>query len=166
LSGEGARVNAERADWRIRVQSQDFDPGMELEALRRPDCGAVASFVGVARDSSDGFPVEEITLEHYPGMTERALRDIVEQAARRWLLGPVGVVHRIGALRPGDRIVWVGVASRHRDAAFDACRFIVDFLKTRAPFWKRESGPRGARWVQARESDEQALGRWSERPPA
>jgi molybdopterin synthase catalytic subunit len=159
-------VEPEGAPWRIRVQAEDFDPGAEIEGLQRLDCGAVASFVGVARDSNDGFEVAQITLEHYPGMTERALREIVAEAHARWGLGAVCVIHRVGALRPGDRIVLVGVASRHRDAAFDACRFIVDFLKTRAPFWKRESGPQGVRWVEARGSDEQALDRWAPRGPA
>lgn len=152
--------------WRIRVQLEDFDPGVELEGLRRPDTGALVSFVGIARDLSEDFAVEHITLEHYPGMTERALQQIVQQALQRWPLGQVGVIHRYGTLAPGDRIVWVGVTSAHREAAFDACRFIVDYLKTGAPFWKRESGPGGSRWVQAKDSDERARERWGATDPS
>jgi molybdopterin synthase catalytic subunit len=144
----------------IRVQEADFDPGRELEALREAQTGAVVSFVGIARDLSDGFDVEHITLEHYPGMTERALHDIAAQALRRWEVRRICIIHRHGTLQPRDRIVWVGVSSTHRDAAFDACRFVIDFLKTDAPFWKRESGRAGARWVQAKDSDERALERW------
>jgi molybdopterin synthase catalytic subunit len=146
--------------WRIRVQEEDFDPGAELEALRQADSGALVSFVGVARDLSEGFLVQSITLEHYPGMTERALQQIVEEAQRRWQPIRVSLIHRYGTLRPGDRIVWVGVSSTHRDAAFEACRFLIDYLKTTAPFWKRESGPDGARWVEAKDSDERARERW------
>jgi molybdopterin synthase catalytic subunit len=151
--------------WRTRVQEQDFDPGSLLEAMRGAGTGAIVSFVGVARDFSDGFPVERITLEHYPGMTEKALADIAARARTRWELDDLRIVHRYGTLGPGDRIVFVAAASRHRDAAFDACRFVVDYLKTQAPFWKRESGARGARWVPARESDERALERWSRTDP-
>jgi len=151
--------------WRIQVQEEDFDPGAELEALRQADSGALVSFVGIARDLSDGFAVDTITLEHYPGMTQRALQQIVEQALQRWPLNRVCLIHRYGSLRPGDRIVWVGVSSTHRDAAFDACRFLIDYLKTDAPFWKRESGPQGARWVEAKDSDERARARWSELRP-
>jgi len=149
--------------WQIRVQQQDFDPGAEIDAMGDAATGALVSFVGIARDFSDGFPVEQITLEHYPGMTERSLQEIVEQALARWDLIQVRVIHRFGELHPGDRIVLVAVASTHRDEAFAACRFIVDFLKTQAPFWKRESGSRGSRWVEARDSDERARQDW-ERP--
>jgi molybdopterin synthase catalytic subunit len=145
---------------RVRVQEQDFDPGAELEALRQASSGALVSFVGVAREASDGFPVASMTLEHYPGMTERSLLEIAEAAASRWPLTAVSVIHRYGTLLPGARIVWVGVSSVHRDAAFDACRFVVDYLKTQAPFWKRESGPQGSRWVEAKDGDEGALERW------
>ncbi len=144
----------------VQVQEADFDPGAELEALRTPEDGALVSFTGVARGRNDGFAVESMTLEHYPGMTERALQDIVEEARRRWPLGRVRVIHRFGTLRPGDRIVWVGVASPHRDAAFDACRFLIDYLKTEAPFWKRETGSEGSRWVDAKESDDRAKEKW------
>jgi molybdopterin synthase catalytic subunit len=144
----------------VRVQESDFDPGAELESLRSPEDGALVSFTGVARGHSDGFAVESMTLEHYPGMTERALQAIVDQAKGRWPLGRVRVIHRYGLLRPGDRIVWVGVSSPHRDAAFDACRYLIDYLKTEAPFWKRETGPAGSRWVEAKESDDRAKGKW------
>jgi molybdopterin synthase catalytic subunit len=147
---------------RVRVQEADFDVGRELEALTagRRDVGAVASFVGLVRDANDGSDVRGMTLEHYPGMTEKALEDICAQAHSRWDLLDTVVVHRVGALKPGDRIVLVGVASGHRGEAFAACEFIMDFLKTRAPFWKREDTPQGPRWVDARASDDQAAGRW------
>ena len=148
---------------RVRVQAEDFDSGRELEALTagRTDVGAVASFVGLVRAANDGSPVSAMTLEHYPGMTEKALEDICHQAMSRWDLIDALVIHRIGALQPGDRIVLVGVSSAHRGEAFAACEFIMDYLKTRAPFWKREDTPQGARWVEARESDDAAAGRWS-----
>ncbi|HXY21278.1 MAG TPA: molybdenum cofactor biosynthesis protein MoaE [Burkholderiaceae bacterium] len=146
--------------WRISVQQHDFDPGVEIESLRNAAAGAIVSFVGVARDFSDDFPVERITLEHYPGMTERSLEDIVRAAHARWNLTQVRVIHRFGELRPGDRIVLVATASSHREHAFDACRFIIDYLKTQAPFWKQESGNKGERWVQSRQSDERARENW------
>ena len=147
---------------RVRVQEADFDAGRELEALTagRRDVGAVASFVGLVRDANDGSDVHGMTLEHYPGMTEKALEEICAQAAARWDLLDLLVIHRVGALSPGDRIVLVGVASAHRGEAFAACEFIMDYLKTRAPFWKREDTPQGARWVDARASDDAAAGRW------
>ena len=146
----------------MRVQEADFDVGRELDALTagRRDVGAVASFVGLVRDANDGSDVRGMTLEHYPGMTEKALEDICAQAHSRWDLLDTVVVHRVGALKPGDRIVLVGVASGHRGEAFAACEFIMDYLKTRAPFWKREDTPQGPRWVDARASDDQAAGRW------
>ena len=148
---------------RVRVQETDFDTGAELEALTRgrTDVGALASFVGLVRDRNDGSSVQGMSLEHYPGMTEAALEDICAQAASRWQLIDALVIHRVGALVPGERIVLVGVTSAHRGDAFEACEFIMDFLKTRAPFWKREETPQGARWVEARESDDAAAGRWS-----
>jgi molybdopterin synthase catalytic subunit len=147
---------------RVRVQTQDIDVGRELDALTRgrQDVGAVASFVGLVRDANDGSPVSGMTLEHYPGMTEKALEDICAQAHARWELQDTLVIHRVGPLAPGDRIVLVGVASPHRGEAFAACEFIMDFLKTRAPFWKRESTPQGARWVEARASDDDAAEKW------
>ena len=146
----------------VRVQEADFDAGRELERLTagRTDVGAVASFTGLVRASNDGSAVSAMTLEHYPGMTERALEDICRAAHARWDLLDTLVIHRVGALKPGDRIVLVGVSSAHRGEAFAACEFIMDYLKTRAPFWKREDTPEGARWVEARESDEQAAKGW------
>ena len=146
-----------------RVQSADFDVGRELEALTagRRDVGAIASFIGTVREVNDAATVTGLTLEHYPGMTEKALEDICAQARSRWDLIDTLVIHRIGALEPGDRIVLVGVSSAHRGEAFAACEFIMDYLKTRAPFWKREETPQGARWVESRDSDDVAAGRWS-----
>jgi molybdopterin synthase catalytic subunit len=144
----------------VSVQEADFDAGAEVAALSsgRDDVGAVASFVGLVR--ADKATVVAMSLEHYPGMTETALEDIVRQAQRRWDIFGVRVIHRIGRLLPGDRIVLVAVASAHRGEAFAACEFIMDYLKTRAPFWKKEETPDGGRWVDARESDDHAAGRW------
>jgi molybdopterin synthase catalytic subunit len=146
----------------VRVQQADFDTGRELETLTRGrvDVGAVASFVGLVRDANDGHAIRGMTLEHYPGMTEKALEAIVAEAHGRWDLVDTLVIHRVGALAPGERIVLVGVASAHRGEAFAACEFIMDYLKTRAPFWKREDPPEGSRWVDARASDDAAAGRW------
>lgn len=146
----------------VRVQEADFDTGRELESLThgRTDVGALASFTGLVRDANDGSAVHSMTLEHYPGMTEKALADICAQAHARWNLIDTLVIHRVGALKPGDRIVLVGVTSAHRGEAFAACEFIMDYLKTRAPFWKREDTPTGARWVEARPSDDTAAGKW------
>ena len=146
----------------IRVQNQDLDPGAELDALRAGNAkiGAVASFVGLVRDVNDGAGVSTLTLEHYPAMTQKALGGIVDEARARWELIDVTVIHRVGELRPTDQIVLVMVASSHRGDAFRACEFIMDYLKTRAPFWKKESTPQGARWVEARESDDLASSRW------
>ena len=146
----------------VRVQEADFDTGKELEALTRGrrDVGAVASFVGIVRDANDGARVSGMTLEHYPGMTEKALEGICAEASSRWDLTDTLVIHRVGPLRPGDRIVLVGVASAHRGDAFAACEFIIDYLKTRAPFWKREETPDGPRWVEARPSDDSAAEKW------
>ena len=147
---------------RVRVQEADFDVSRELEALThgRKDVGAVASFVGLVRQDNDGHAIEAMTLEHYPGMTEKALEAICDEAHSRWRLLDTLVIHRVGRLAPGDRIVLVGVASGHRGDAFAACEFIMDYLKTRAPFWKREDTPAGSRWVEARDSDDAAAGRW------
>ena len=146
----------------VRVQSEDFDTGRELEALTRgrSDVGAVASFTGLVRDANDGASVRGMTLEHYPGMTEKALEDICAEAHARWDLIDTLIIHRVGSLKPGDRIVLVGVSSAHRSEAFAACEFIMDYLKTRAPFWKREETAEGARWVEARTSDDTAADRW------
>jgi molybdopterin synthase catalytic subunit len=146
----------------VRVQEADFDTGRELDAMTRGrrDVGALASFTGLVRDANDGSAVSAMTLEHYPGMTEKALADICAQALARWDLIDTLVIHRVGTLKPGDRIVLVGVTSAHRGDAFAACEFIMDYLKTRAPFWKREQTPEGARWVEARKSDDAAAEKW------
>ena len=146
----------------VRVQEADFDIGRELEALTRgrADVGAMASFVGLVRDANDGRGVSAMTLEHYPGMTEKALEAICVEAAGRWNILDALVIHRVGALKPGERIVLVGVTSAHRGEAFAACEFIMDYLKTRAPFWKKESTPEGEKWVDSRASDDTAAQRW------
>ena len=146
----------------VRIQEADFDLGSELAALRAGDArvGALASFVGLVRDLNDGSKVSEMILEHYPGMTEKALEEIVVEAKNRWEIYGALVIHRVGPLRPCDQIVLVAVTSAHRGEAFAACEFIMDYLKTRAPFWKREATPAGARWVDARDSDDSAAMRW------
>jgi molybdopterin synthase catalytic subunit len=146
----------------VRVQTGDFDIGAEVLKLRRgnPKIGAIACFVGLVRDINENSAVVELTLEHYPAMTERALVDIVEQAKRRWDILDAVVVHRVGTLKPTDQIVLVIVASAHRGGAFSACEFIMDYLKTRAPFWKKEQTERGKRWVEARDSDDDTAQRW------
>jgi molybdopterin synthase catalytic subunit len=148
----------------VSVQEEDFDAGAEITALSRgcPEVGAVATFIGLVRTARDGSGVQAMTLEHYPGMTEKALEDIVADARGRWRLERVRVIHRVGRLEPGDQIVFVGVAGAHRGEAFAACEFIMDYLKTRAPFWKREETPQGVRWVEARESDDDAAVRWDD----
>ncbi|HET7157506.1 MAG TPA: molybdopterin synthase catalytic subunit MoaE [Burkholderiales bacterium] len=146
----------------VRVQTEDFDSGFEIAAMRRgnPAIGAIASFVGVVRDVNEGDSVADMTLEHYPGMTEKAIEDIIAQARGRWNVIDSLVVHRVGRLMPTDQIVLVIVASSHRGGAFAACEFIMDYLKTRAPFWKKESTHEGGRWVEARTSDDVAAERW------
>jgi molybdopterin synthase catalytic subunit len=146
----------------VRIQPDDFDVSAEIAALRRgnPRIGAVASFVGIVRDVNEGDAVAGLTLEHYPGMTEKAIGEIVERARARWNVIEALVIHRVGALKPLDQIVLVVVASGHRGDAFAACEFIMDYLKTRAPFWKKESTEKGARWVEARTDDEIAAERW------
>jgi len=146
----------------VRIQTEDFDAGAEIAALRRgnPKIGAVASFIGVVRDSNEGGAVTEMALEHYPGMTEKAIQEIVSQARARWSVLDALVIHRVGRLQPADQIVLVAVTSGHRGDAFAACEFIMDYLKTRAPFWKREATGSGSRWVEARVSDDVAAGRW------
>ena len=147
---------------RVAVQREDFDAGAEIRALSRanPKVGGVAAFVGLVRDVNDGAEVGAMTLEHYPGMTEKAITEIMQEAAQRWRVLDATVIHRVGDLRPTDQIVLVVVASGHRGDAFAACEFIMDYLKTRAPFWKKEVTPQGARWVEARASDDEAAGRW------
>ncbi len=149
---------------KIQVQTEAFDLDAEVAALHRnnPKVGAVAAFLGLVRDINEGQGVATMTLEHYPGMTEKALERIVAEAEARWALLDATVIHRVGELRPTEPIVLVAVASAHREEAFAACAFIMDYLKTRAPFWKKETTPEGAHWVEARESDEAAAARWSE----
>lgn len=147
----------------IRVQTEDFDAGAEITRLRagNPKVGAVASFIGVVRDLNEGDAIAELTLEHYPGMTEKALERIVDEARSKWELYDALVVHRVGRLKPADQIVLVVVTSAHREEAFQACAFLMDYLKTRAPFWKKEKTADGTRWVDARDSDAAAAQRWS-----
>ena len=151
----------------VSVQEADFDVGAETAALSagRLDVGAVVTFVGLVRAdklSGAGSEVSAMTLEHYPGMTEKSLEAILAEAGVRWQLQGVRVIHRFGRLLPGDRIVFVGVASAHRGDAFAACEFIMDYLKTRAPFWKKEDTPEGGHWVDAREADDSAAARWAD----
>lgn len=149
------------SDTRIRVGRDPFSVGEEYVWLAEQDeDGAVVTFTGKVRNHNLGDSVRALTLEHYPGMTEKTLADIVQQARERWSLGRVTVIHRIGELWPGDEIVFVGVTSVHRGSAFAAGEYIMDYLKTRAPFWKREATEEGDRWVEARESDQQAAKRW------
>ncbi len=147
---------------RVTVQTADFDLGAEVAALRAgdPSVGAVASFVGTVRDRNDGAGVSAMELEHYPGMTEKAIAEIIVQARSRWNVIDALVVHRVGVLRPTDQIVLVIVASGHRGDAFTACEFIMDYLKTRAPFWKKEQTGEGGRWVEARTADDLSAARW------
>jgi len=148
----------------VRVQTEDFDVSAEMLTLRKrnPKIGAVASFIGVVRDLNDGDSVSTLTLEHYPGMTEKSLEAIVQQAKERWDIYDALIVHRVGTMRPLDQIVLVIVTSAHRGESFQACEFLMDFLKTRAPFWKKEVTPEGERWVDARSSDDVAAKRWEQ----
>ena len=148
----------------VRVQEADFDTGAELAALRAGDArvGALASFLGLVRDLNDGTSVSEMTLEHYPGMTERALRAMLQQARERFGLRAGRIVHRVGRLQPREPIVLVMTAAAHRHAALEACAFLMDWLKTEAPFWKKEHTASGSRWVTARQADDRALARWGQ----
>ncbi len=152
----------------VRVQTEDFDTGEEIARLRagNPKIGAIAAFIGLVRDVNEGDAVRELTLEHYPEMTGKALSAILDEAKQRWEVIDATIVHRIGSLKPTDQIVLVIVASSHRGDAFAACEFLMDFLKTHAPFWKKEQTGQGARWVEARESDDSAAMRWNKTPPA
>ncbi len=146
----------------VRVQAEDFDISRETAALRKdnPRIGAIASFIGVVRDLNEGDSVAEMTLEHYPGMTEKSITAIITDAQGRWQVMDALVIHRIGTLKPLDQIVLVVVTSAHRGDAFAACEFIMDYLKTQAPFWKKEQTGKGARWVDARAADDAAVQRW------
>jgi molybdopterin synthase catalytic subunit len=150
---------------KICIQIEDFDAGAEIAALCAGNAkiGGIAAFVGLVRDTNDGDGVSTLTLEHYPGMTERALEAIVAQASARWQIVDATVIHRVGTMKPTDQIVLVIIASAHRGDAFSACEFVMDYLKTEAPFWKKESTPQGARWVEARESDDAARDRWEQK---
>ena len=147
---------------RVTVQTADFDLGAEVAALRAgdPAVGAIAAFVGTVRDRNDGLGVSAMELEHYPGMTERAIEAMIDQALRRFDIRAARVVHRVGRLDPEDQIMMVAVTAAHRSEAFQACEFLMDYLKTQAPFWKKEQTPAGARWVDARSSDDAAIARW------
>lgn len=150
---------------RVRIQTQDFDPNAELAALRAADgrVGAVCSFVGTVRDRHGAqapADIRALELEHYPGMTEKAIEAMIDEAHRRFDIIAARVVHRVGSLQPLDQIVLVAVSSAHRGESFQACEFIMDYLKTQAPFWKKETTPAGSHWVDARESDDAALARW------
>ena len=146
----------------VKIQTADFDISAEIAALRKnnPKIGAVASFIGVVRDLNEGDAIAEMTLEHYPGMTEKSIEEIIVQAKGRWQVLDALVIHRVGTLKPTDQIVLVVVTSGHRGDAFAACEFIMDYLKTQAPFWKKEQGGQGARWVEARATDDIAAERW------
>jgi len=147
----------------VRVQTEDFDAGFEINQLRkaRKDVGAVVSFVGQVRDINEGDEVSKLTLEHYPGMTEKSLDAIVAQAKSRWNIIDVVIIHRVGTLQPCDQIVLVVVSGGHREEAFAACAFVMDYLKTEAPFWKKEVTQSGERWVEAKTSDDDARERWN-----
>jgi len=149
----------------IRIQEKDFDISAEVAVLRQgdPRVGAVVSFLGTVRDMNEGSEVQELTLEHYAGMTEKALEEILSQAKSRWDIYQALVIHRIGRLLPEDQIVLVAVTSAHRGEAFAACEFIMDYLKTAAPFWKKENTPEGTRWVDARVTDDAAMARWEKK---
>ena len=146
----------------IRVQEEDFDPGLELAKLTEGNAaiGGVCSFIGLVRDFADDDAISSMTLEHYPGMTEKQLEAIEAEANKRWPLDATLIIHRYGTLNAGDRIVFVAAASAHREAAFEACHFLIDWLKTKAPFWKKESGAAGDQWVEAKASDDAATDRW------
>ncbi len=147
---------------RVVVQTADFDLGAEVATLRTGDAGvgAVASFIGTVRDRNDGLGVSSMELEHYPGMTERAIESMIDDAIRRFDIRGARVIHRVGLLQPRDQIMMVAVTAAHRGQAFQACEFLMDYLKTQAPFWKKEQTPEGARWVDARSSDDTAIARW------
>lgn len=158
--GGGTGLDGRRAS--VSIRHEDFDLSAEVETLRRgePTVGAVCAFVGTVRDRNEGASVATMELEHYPGMTERSIEAMIEQAFTRFDILGARVVHRVGLLQPQDQIVLVAVSSMHRGESFQACEFLMDYLKTQAPFWKKEVTPEGARWVDARVSDDAALARW------
>ncbi len=148
----------------IRVQTEDFDLTAELAALRssKTDIGAIVTFIGIVRDLNEGDAINTLTLEHYPGMTEKSLSAIEKEANSRWQISQSLIIHRVGTLKPLDQIVLVAVTSPHRSEAFAACEFIMDYLKTKAPFWKKEKTNHGERWVEAKSSDDEAQARWKQ----
>lgn len=152
---------------RVAIQTHDFDLAQEIATLRAEDprVGAVCSFVGTVRDRNDGSAVASMELEHYPGMTEKAIEAMIDEAQRRFDILGARIVHRVGLLQPRDQIMMVAVVSAHRGQSFQACEFLMDYLKTQAPFWKKEQTPEGARWVDARVADDQALARWGIQAP-
>ena len=147
---------------RVSIQTEDFDLGFEVEELRSSDTrvGAVCSFIGTVRDRNDGLSIRSMELEHYPGMTEKAIEAMIDEALKRFDIFAARVVHRVGLLQPLDQVVMVAVTSAHRGESFKACEFLMDYLKTQAPFWKKEQTPEGARWVDARVTDDAALAKW------
>lgn len=147
----------------VRVQTEDFDVGLEIRKLSqaRKDTGAVVSFVGLVRDLNEGDDVSALTLEHYPGMTEKSLQAIIQQAQTRWDILDALIIHRVGTLQPSDQIVLVAVSSAHRGEAFATCEFMMDYLKTEAPFWKKETSSKGERWIEAKSADDAARDRWN-----
>tara|TARA_B100000575_G_scaffold129303_1_gene103077 strand:- start:5829 stop:6308 length:480 start_codon:yes stop_codon:yes gene_type:complete len=153
-------VNSAAAD--VSIRTADFDAGVEIDKLRRAGVGAIATFSGIVRNDAETPGLIAMTLEHFPVMTEQEIQNIIDQARRRWPLTAVKVIHRVGRLLPQENIVFVGTASAHRQAAFDSASFIMDYLKTRAPFWKKEETSSGTQWVKARETDDIALQKWVE----
>lgn len=147
---------------RVSIQTEDFDLGAEVQALRKGDkrVGAICTFTGTVRDRNDGLSVSSMELEHYPGMTEKAIEAMIDAALTRFDIFGARVIHRVGLLQPLDQVVMVAVISAHRGESFKACEFLMDYLKTQAPFWKKEQTPEGARWVDARVSDDAALAKW------
>jgi molybdopterin synthase catalytic subunit len=147
---------------RVSIQTQDFDLSKEIEILRASDkrVGAVCSFIGIVRDRNDGLSISSMELEHYPGMTEKAIETMIDEAMGRFDIFGARVIHRVGLLQPLDQVVMVAVVSAHRGESFTACEFLMDYLKTQAPFWKKEETPEGSRWVDARVSDDAALAKW------
>lgn len=147
---------------RVSIQTEDFNLAVEVDALKKDDkrVGAICTFTGTVRDRNDGQSVSSMELEHYPGMTEKAIELMIEEALKRFDIFAARVVHRVGLLQPLDQVVMVAVTSSHRGESFKACEFLMDYLKTQAPFWKKEQTPEGARWVDARVTDDAALARW------
>lgn len=148
----------------VRIQTDDFDVAAELAAIKssKADVGAIVTFIGMVRDLNDGDIIKTLTLEHYPGMTEKSLSAIEQEAKARWKINQSLIIHRFGTLKPNDQIVLVAVTSPHRAEAFSACEFIMDYLKTKAPFWKKEATSQGERWVEAKSSDDEAQARWKQ----